>query len=131
MTSRDFTKELLYMYCPDYENGDDTETIHYPSLIHIITELCDRIEKLEAKLNFFLSQEENVNLRNSNEELTAYGKQKIKELLEKEKLRITQDDLSDLFWLVRNYGHKLEEYPGENQVENLTVKLQKMLNQMG
>ena len=30
------------------EDGNDTETICYPSLICIITELCDRIEKLEA-----------------------------------------------------------------------------------
>ena len=80
---------------------------------------------------FFLSQEEIVNLRNSKKELTTYGKQKIKELIEQEKLLLTQDDLSDLFWLVVNYGHKLEKYPGENQVENLTIKLQKMLNQMG
>ena len=29
------------------EYGDDTETICYPSLICIITELCDRIEQLE------------------------------------------------------------------------------------
>jgi len=48
-----------------------------------------------------------------------------------EELLLTQDDLSDLFWLVVNYGHKLEEYPGENQVENLIFKLQKMLDQMG
>jgi hypothetical protein len=32
------------------EDGNDTETICYPSLICIITELCDRIEKLERKL---------------------------------------------------------------------------------
>jgi len=80
---------------------------------------------------FFLSQEEIVNLRNSKKELTTYGKQKIKELLEQEKLLLTQDDLSDLFWLVANYGYKLEKYPGENQVENLIFKLQKMLDQMG
>jgi transcription elongation GreA/GreB family factor len=36
------------MYCPDYENGDDIESIDYRSLIHIITELHRRIEKLEA-----------------------------------------------------------------------------------
>jgi hypothetical protein len=30
------------------ENGDDIESIDYRSLIHIITELCNRIEKLEA-----------------------------------------------------------------------------------
>lgn len=80
---------------------------------------------------FILSQEEVANLRKSKRELTTYGKQKMKELLEQEKLRLTQDDLSDLFWLVVNYGHKLEKYPGESQVENLTIKLQKMLNEMG
>jgi hypothetical protein len=29
------------------ENGDDVESIDYRSLIHIITELVDRIEQLE------------------------------------------------------------------------------------
>jgi hypothetical protein len=29
------------------EGGDDIESIDYRSLIHIITELCDRIEELE------------------------------------------------------------------------------------
>ena len=47
MTDRNFTKELLYSYYTDMENGDDVESIDYRSLIHIITELCDRIEKLE------------------------------------------------------------------------------------
>jgi hypothetical protein len=51
MTDRNFTKELLYSYYADMENGNDIETICYPSLICIITELCDRIEALEAKLN--------------------------------------------------------------------------------
>jgi hypothetical protein len=51
MTKRNFTKELLYTYYNDMEGGDDIESIDYRSLIHIITELCDRIEKLEAKLN--------------------------------------------------------------------------------
>jgi len=50
MTSRDFTKELLYTYYADMENGDDIESIDYRSLIHIITELCDRIEALEKEL---------------------------------------------------------------------------------
>jgi hypothetical protein len=48
MTSRDFTKELLYSYYNDMEGGDDVESIDYRSLIHIITELHRRIEKLEA-----------------------------------------------------------------------------------
>jgi len=51
MGTRNFTKELLYTYYNDMEGGDDVESIDYRSLIHIITELCDRIEKLEAKLN--------------------------------------------------------------------------------
>ena len=50
MTSRNFTKELLYSYDVDMENGDDVESIDYRSLIHIITELCDRIEQLEERL---------------------------------------------------------------------------------
>jgi len=51
MTKRNFTKELLYTYYNDMEGGDDVESIDYRSLIHIITELHNRIEKLEAKLN--------------------------------------------------------------------------------
>ena len=51
MTERNFTEELLYTYYVDMENGDDIESIDYRSLIHIITELHKRIEKLEAQLN--------------------------------------------------------------------------------
>jgi len=51
MANRNFTEELLYTYYADMENGDDVESIDYRSLIHIITELHNRIEKLEAKLN--------------------------------------------------------------------------------
>ena len=80
---------------------------------------------------FFLSQSEIENLRKSKRELTEYGKQKLKELMNQEQLRLTEDDLSDLLWLVRNYGDKLEKYPEENQVANLTTKLEKMLNEMG
>ena len=47
MTERNFEKELSYSRYIDMEEGNDTETIDYPSLIHIITELCDRIEQLE------------------------------------------------------------------------------------
>jgi hypothetical protein len=50
MTNRNFEKELSYSRYIDMEDGNDTETICYPSLICIITELCDRIEKLERKL---------------------------------------------------------------------------------
>jgi hypothetical protein len=58
MTERNFTKELLYSYYADMENGDDVESIDYRSLIHIITELCGRIEQLE-KVN-----KENLSLLN-------------------------------------------------------------------
>ena len=51
MTERNFTEELLYIYYEDREGGDDTETIDYRSLIHIITELMSRIEKLEQRLD--------------------------------------------------------------------------------
>ena len=51
MTERNFEKELSYSRYIDMEEGNDAETIDYPSLIHIITELCDRIEKLEDKVD--------------------------------------------------------------------------------
>jgi hypothetical protein len=47
MTERNFTKELLYSYYADMENGDDVESIDYRSLIHIMTEMMTRIERLE------------------------------------------------------------------------------------
>jgi hypothetical protein len=50
-TDRDFEKELCFSRYNDMENGDDTETICYPSLIHIITELYDKIAKLESRLD--------------------------------------------------------------------------------
>ena len=50
MTERNFEKELSYHTYIDMEDGNDTETICYPSLICIITELCDRIEQLETQL---------------------------------------------------------------------------------
>jgi len=50
MTERNFTKELLYSYYADMENGDDVESIDYRSLIYIITELCGRIEQLESEV---------------------------------------------------------------------------------
>jgi hypothetical protein len=80
---------------------------------------------------FFLSQNEIDELRNQKYELTDYARKKLKELMKKEQLRLTEDDLSDLLWLVRNYGDKLEKYPEENQVANLTTKLEKMLDEMG
>ena len=51
MTERDISYELLYSNYIDMENGNDVESIDYQSLIHIITELMSRVEKLEAQLN--------------------------------------------------------------------------------
>ena len=50
MSSRNFEKELCYSRSMNMENGNDIETICHSSLICIITELCDRIEQLERKL---------------------------------------------------------------------------------
>ena len=48
MTERNFTQELLYTNYIDMENGDDVESIDYRSLIHIMTEMMSRIERLES-----------------------------------------------------------------------------------
>ena len=47
MSTRDLTKELSYWVYNDPEFGDDIEHLDYESLIGPLTELCDRIEKLE------------------------------------------------------------------------------------
>ena len=47
MTERNFKKELNYYVYNDPEYSEDIEKIDYDCLIGIITELCDRIEKLE------------------------------------------------------------------------------------
>jgi NTP pyrophosphatase (non-canonical NTP hydrolase) len=80
---------------------------------------------------FFLSQSEIDELRKSKRKITSYAQKKLQELMKKEQLRLTEDDLGDLLWLVLNYGDKLEKYPEENQVANLTTKLEKMLDGMG
>jgi len=49
MTERNLIEELLYTNYIDMDNGDDVESIDYRSLIHILTELMNRVEKLEAK----------------------------------------------------------------------------------
>jgi hypothetical protein len=51
MTKRNIKKEINHSYYPDYENGTDIETICYPSLICILTELIDRVEQLERRLD--------------------------------------------------------------------------------
>ena len=63
MTERNFEKELSHSVYYDMNDGNDTETICYPSLISIITELCDRIEKLEQRLD---KQEEYQQEQNEN-----------------------------------------------------------------
>ena len=50
-TDRNLTQELLYIYYEDRELGNDEETIDYRSLIHLLTELMNRIEKLEKRLD--------------------------------------------------------------------------------
>ena len=47
MTNRNISKELNHSTFYDMENGNDTETICYPSLICILEELIDRVEQLE------------------------------------------------------------------------------------
>ena len=51
MTERNFKKELNYYVYNDPEYSEDIEKIDYDCLISIITELCDRIEKLEDKVD--------------------------------------------------------------------------------
>ena len=47
MTKRNFTQELQHWTYNDPEFGDDIEHLDYRALIGVITELVDRIEKLE------------------------------------------------------------------------------------
>ena len=58
MTSRNLQKELSYWVYNDPEYGDDITNLVYPSVIRLLTELCDRIEQLE-KVN-----KENLSLLN-------------------------------------------------------------------
>jgi hypothetical protein len=51
MTDRNFKKELNYYVYNDPEYSEDIETIDYDCLIGIIAEFCDRIEKLEDKVD--------------------------------------------------------------------------------
>ena len=50
-TDRNLSKELLYSNYIDMNEGNDEETIDYRSLIHILTELMNRIEQLEKRLD--------------------------------------------------------------------------------
>lgn len=52
MTERKIEKEIGYDYYRDMEDGrNDSETIWYPSLIGLLTEIIDRIEKIEYRLD--------------------------------------------------------------------------------
>ena len=51
MTDRNLSKELLYSNNIDMNEGNDTESICYQSLFSLFTELIDRIEKLEKRLD--------------------------------------------------------------------------------
>ena len=48
---------------------------------------------------------------------------------------LTEDNVSDLLWLVNNYGHKLTEVIDNpisaNELTKLTETLEAMLNEMG
>ncbi len=50
-TDRDFAKELYYSKYIDMEEGCDEESIDYQCLFGLFTELIDRIEKLEKRLD--------------------------------------------------------------------------------
>jgi hypothetical protein len=63
MIKRNLEKELQYFIYNDPEYGEDLENISYPSLISILTELVDRIEKLEQRLD---KQEEYEQEQNEN-----------------------------------------------------------------
>lgn len=63
MTERDFYKELNFSSFYDMGHGNDDDRISYCSLINVITELCDRIEQLENRLD---KQEEYEQEQNAN-----------------------------------------------------------------
>ena len=50
-TDRNLSKELLYSNDIDMNGGDDKESIDYRSLIHLLTELMNRIAELEKRLD--------------------------------------------------------------------------------
>jgi hypothetical protein len=50
MTERNFEKELNHYIYNDPEYGEDIENLDYRALIGVITEFCDRIEKLEREM---------------------------------------------------------------------------------
>lgn len=52
MSTRNIEKEIFYSWYEDKETGLENETIDYPSLIGILTELMNRIEALENELEY-------------------------------------------------------------------------------
>jgi hypothetical protein len=54
--NRDIQKELQYFVYNDPEYGEDIENISYPALFGLLTELVDRIEKLEKQNTDLISQ---------------------------------------------------------------------------
>ena len=50
-TDRNISKELCFSHYIDMENGNDMDTICYQSLFGLFTELVDRIEQLEERLD--------------------------------------------------------------------------------
>ena len=50
-TDRNLSKELCYSKYIDMDEGNDIEYICYQSLFGLFTELVDRIEKLEKRLD--------------------------------------------------------------------------------
>lgn len=51
MTKRHIETELCYYTYVDSKEHNDVEDIHYPSLFKLLTELVDRIESLERRLD--------------------------------------------------------------------------------
>ncbi len=48
-----------------------------------------------------------------------------------EEVLLTEDDLTDLIWLVKEYGHYLEQVAYDDNHKTLQTKLEKMLDQLG
>jgi hypothetical protein len=48
-----------------------------------------------------------------------------------EEVFLTEDDLTDLLWLVKEYGHYLEQVAYDDNHKTLQTKLEKMLDQLG
>lgn len=68
MSTRDLEKELSYWVYNDPEYGDDITNLDYPSLIGLLTELVDRIEKLEYEVKTL-----NIKLTDDNFEVIENG----------------------------------------------------------